>query len=129
MKIDANIRSDWSMVKLGEICEKAAKIKRKEAMPDEKFIYLDIGGIDNQSNRIADYKTYYWKDAPSKAQQVVKVGDTLFSTVRTYLKNIAMVDKLQFEGQICSSGFAVIRAINGLADSKFLFAFSFGVHQ
>jgi type I restriction enzyme S subunit len=124
MELGVNIGSDWSMVKLGEICEKAAKIKRKEAMPDETFIYLDIGGIDNQSNRIADYKTYYWKDAPSRAQQVVKVGDTLFSTVRTYLKNIAMVDKLQFEGQICSSGFTVIRAINGLADSKFLFAFS-----
>jgi len=124
MELGGNIGSDWSIVKLGEICEKAAKIKRKEAIPDEKFIYLDIGGIDNQSNRIADYKTYYWKDAPSRAQQVVKVGDTLFSTVRTYLKNIAMVDNLQFEGQICSSGFTVIRAINGLADSKFLFAFS-----
>jgi type I restriction enzyme S subunit len=124
MELDGNIRSDWSMVKIGEICEKAAKIKRKETIPDEEFIYLDIGGIDNQSNRIADYKTYYWKDAPSRAQQVVKVGDILFSTVRTYLKNIARVDNLQFEDQICSSGFTVIRAINGLADSKFLFAFS-----
>ena len=124
MKIDANIRSDWSMVKLGEICEKAAKIKRKETIPDEEFIYLDIGGIDNQSNHIADYKTYYWKDAPSRAQQIVKVGDTLFSTVRTYLKNIARIDNSQFENQICSSGFTVIRAINGLADSKFLFILS-----
>ena len=124
MKLDTNSRQDWTNVKLGEICEKAAKIKRKEVIPDEEFIYLDISGIDNQSNRIVDYKKYHWNDAPSRAQQIVKVGDTLFSTVRTYLRNIAMVDNSKYENQICSSGFTVIRAINGLADSKFLFAIS-----
>ena len=112
------------MVKLGEICEKAAKIKRKEVNPDEKLIYLDIGGIDNRSNRIISHKKYQWKDAPSRAQQIVKVGDTLFSTVRTYLKNIAMVDNSEFENQICSSGFTVIRSINEITDSKYLFALS-----
>ncbi|MDF1547324.1 MAG: restriction endonuclease subunit S [Bacteroidales bacterium] len=124
MEFDEYIRSDWSEVKLGEICEKAAKIKRKEVNPDEEFIYLDIGGIDNQSYRIVGYKKYHWKDAPSRAQQIVKVDDTLFSTVRTYLKNIAIVDNPMYENQVCSSGFTVLRAINGLADSKFLFAFS-----
>lgn len=124
MELDTNIRSDWSMVKLGDICEKAAKIKRKEVNPDDDLIYLDIGGIDNRSNRIISHKKYQWKDAPSRAQQIVKVGDTLFSTVRTYLKNIAMVDNSEFENQICSSGFTVIRSTNELADSKFLFALS-----
>ena len=124
MNLDTNIRSDWSMVKLGEICEKAAKIKRKEVNPDEELIYLDIGGIDNRSNCIISHKKYQWKDAPSRAQQIVKVGDTLFSTVRTYLKNIAMVDNSEFENQICSSGFTVIRSINELANSKYLFALS-----
>ena len=124
MNLNTNIRSDWSTVKLGEICEKAAKIKRKEVNPDKELIYLDIGGIDNRSNRIINYKKYQWKDAPSRAQQIVKVGDTLFSTVRTYLKNIAMVNNSEFENQICSSGFTVIRSINELADSKYLFAIS-----
>jgi len=39
MKLDTNSRQDWTNVKLGEICEKAAKIKRKEVIPDEEFIY------------------------------------------------------------------------------------------
>ncbi|MCG7850053.1 MAG: restriction endonuclease subunit S [ANME-2 cluster archaeon] len=124
MNLDTNIRLDWSIVKLGDICEKAAKIKRKEVNPDEEFIYLDIGGIDNQSNRITSHKKYQWEDAPSRAQQIVKVGDTLFSTVRTYLKNIAIVDNPMYENQICSSGFTVIRSINELADSKYLFVLS-----
>jgi len=44
------------------------------------------------------------KDAPSRARKVMRVGDTIFATVRPYLKRIAMVPD-DLNGGICSTAF------------------------
>jgi len=118
------MRKDWIEIELGKVCDKATKVKRKEMPSDDSFIYLDIGGIDNISNQIVDHKTYSWKEAPSRAQQIVKIGDVLFSTVRTYLKNIAQVSNVQYQGQICSSGFTVIRGKATVLHPKYIYYYS-----
>ena len=87
--------------------------------PEKEFIYLDINSIDNTQQKITTPKRYLGKDAPSRAKQIVKTGDILFSTVRTYLKNIAMVDEI-YNGQIASTGFCVIRP-NPTLDRQFIF--------
>ncbi|KKH93610.1 hypothetical protein EO95_11070 [Methanosarcina sp. 1.H.T.1A.1] len=112
----------WEIVPLGNVCLKATKVKRKEVDIEKELIYLDIGSIDNVTNRITEHKVYNWKDAPSRAQQIVQVGDILFSTVRVYLRNIAKIDSPLYENQICSSGFTVIRGYKDCCDSKYLFA-------
>jgi len=120
--IDKNtIPEHWEVKKLGEICEKVQTVKRKEKYLDEELLYLDIGGINNTANKIIDHKVFQWRTAPSRAQQIVYKGDILFSTVRTYLKNIALVDQDIYNGQIASSGFCVIRGNKDVVDSKFLF--------
>ena len=48
-------------------------------------------------------------------------NDILFSTVRTYMKNIAVVEDKIYNGQIASSGFCVLRSNNNFVDSKFIF--------
>ena len=48
-----------------------------------------------------------FKDAPSRARRVLKRGDTIISTVRTYLKAIWYVDK-DSDDMIASTGFAVL---------------------
>lgn len=111
----------WVWKKLGEVCEKADSVKRKQKDESEKLLYLDIGGIDNASNRIVNYKEYTWKDAPSRAQQIVFKNDVLFSTVRTYMKNIAVVDKEIYHGQIASSGFCVLRGKKADISPKYIF--------
>jgi type I restriction enzyme S subunit len=58
-------------------------------------------------------------DAPSRARQKITKSDILFSTVRTYLKNIAMVPE-QLTGQIASTGFSVLRPQSGI-EAKYLF--------
>lgn len=113
------MRSDWAEVELDLVCEKAQKVKRKEMPLTDTFLYLDIGGLNNQINRITSHKIYTWEQAPSRAQQLIKVGDVLFSTVRTYLKNIAPVTDKKYEGQICSSGFTVIRGKGKLLESRY----------
>src|SRR5690606_20843006 len=107
---DGELPEGWEWKTLKEITFKVEKVKRKEVNEKEEFIYLDIGGIDNSRNKIESYKNYAWKEAPSRAQQIVKTNDVLFSTVRTYMKNIAIVNKEIFNNQIASSGFTVLRA-------------------
>jgi type I restriction enzyme S subunit len=96
----------WSTV--GDITEPVSKVSPRDR-PDTPFTYLDISSIDNTSHSIAEPKTYYGAEAPSRARQVVKAGDVLFSTVRTYLKNIAPVPHVH-DGQVASTGFSVLRA-------------------
>jgi type I restriction enzyme S subunit len=111
----------WFYIFLKDISEVVGRVNIKEKKPTESFLYLDIGGINNNKNIIESHKEYKWKDAPSRAQQIVEVNDILFSTVRTYMKNIAMVEDEKFSNQVASSGFTVVRALKGIINSNFLF--------
>jgi type I restriction enzyme S subunit len=81
--------------------------------PSKEFRYIDIGSIDNSCQAIADPKSFKGKDAPSRARRVV------FSTVRTYLKNIATVPS-ELSGALTSTGIAVLRP-SARMDSRYLF--------
>jgi len=110
----------WVWVRLGEIVNDI-EITNPQKEPEKEFMYLDINSIDNTRQKIVSPKKYLGKAAPSRARQIIKAGDILFSTVRTYLKNIAMVDK-QYDGQIASTGFCVIRP-NNMISNKLVFFF------
>ncbi|MGO6938526.1 restriction endonuclease subunit S [Rhizobium johnstonii] len=90
--------------------------------PEKAFRYVDIGSIDNKSQTIGEPKSFLGSDAPSRARRVIQAGDTLFSTVRTYLKNVAMVPK-DMDGQLTSTGIAVLRP-NGAVNNHYLFRWS-----
>jgi len=104
---------------LNKICIKAEKIKTDENS-ERQIKYLDISSIDNKVFKIISHKTYQIKNAPSRAKQIVKEGDTLFSTVRTYLKNIAYIHS-EYDNEICSTGFCVIRPKNIFLSGKYVF--------
>jgi type I restriction enzyme S subunit len=108
----------WVWVELGDILEKIETIN-PSIKPEQEFIYLDITSIDNSIQRITEPKKYFGKNAPSRARQLVKAGDILFSTVRTYLKNIAVVPDI-YHNQIASTGFCVIRPHEQISQ-KFIF--------
>ena len=112
------IPTGWVVSTLGEVCLPAKKV-RPEDTPTQAFTYLDITSIDNSTFLIDTPKTYLGKDAPSRARQRVHTGNILFSTVRTYLKNIAMVPS-EFDGQVASTGFCVLNSA-GQIDSRLLF--------
>ena len=108
----------WVKTKLGEVCLPVATIQPKDS-PDAEFTYFDIGGIDNERNRIAQTKIVTGPNAPSRARQAVRKEDILFSNVRTYLRKIARVE-LDYSNPVASTGFTVIRAAEGVS-SQFLF--------
>ena len=97
----------WELKTIDAICRKVEKTDPKQ-VPGKEIKYIDIGGIDNQLLRIVDTKSYLGKDAPSRARQLVKANDVVISTVRTYLKNIALVPD-DLDGQVASTGFCVLR--------------------
>lgn len=69
--------------------------------------YIDISSI-NLSAGITHKETLSFEKAPSRARRIVRHGDTIVSTVRTYLKAIAPIIDPE-ENLIVSTGFAVIR--------------------
>jgi len=112
------LRKDkWETVKLSEVCDKTSNVDiRKQS---GKFNYIDIGSINSSSKRISEIQELDWTIASSRARQIVKKGDTLFSTVRVNLERIALIDK-EIPNAIASTGFTVIRA-NEKADPEYLF--------
>lgn len=109
---------EWSWVELGKMTLPVSRVNRLYENPSKEFNYIDIESINNSNQQIHSAKLMTWKEAPSRAQQIVKSNDILFATVRPYLKNIAIVSP-EYDNQIASSGFCVIRAYG--VNAKYLF--------
>lgn len=77
---------------------------------DFELAYIDIGNVDSQG-RVHDIVNYRFEEAPSRARRIVRDGDVIISTVRTYLQAIAPVENPP-ENLIVSTGFAVVRPSN-----------------
>jgi type I restriction enzyme S subunit len=80
----------WELTKIGRVVIPFESIQPNR-QPEESFRYVDIGCIDNEHHKVARAKTFKGSDAPSRARRIMRKHDVLFSTVRTYLKNIALV--------------------------------------
>jgi type I restriction enzyme S subunit len=72
----------------------------------DRFKYIDIESINNKTAEITP-KILFTQDAPSRASRQTQKGDILFSMVRPYLRNIAMVKE---DDCIASTGFYVFRS-------------------
>ena len=115
--------TNWTKKTLQDLCLSVAK--RKDSKNEqEHFLYLDIASIDNQTNTIIGATPHTGVTAPSRARQIVKNGDVLFSTVRTYLKNIALITDEKYHNQIASTGFCVIRANKKQLLPKFIYYYT-----
>lgn len=81
------------------------------------FRYVDISQVDTDGNVLVPASLTRFAEAPSRARRLAERGDTIVSTVRTYLRAIAQapacVDPLVF-----STGFAVLHPIS--VESRFL---------
>jgi type I restriction enzyme S subunit len=100
----------WEVRKLGEVVKPKSKIKRAKKEIDENDVisYIDISSIDNSTNKITSFTEYVFSEAPSRAQQVVEVGDIVVSLVRPNLNNVAILEE-EYSNSVASSGFCVLR--------------------
>lgn len=112
------IPQHWQIKKLKFITNCNTKVL-DEKTPSETIInYIEIGSVTNE-NGINDFQTMLFENSPSRARRIVTTGDTILSTVRTYLKAIAYIDK-SYDNFICSTGFAVFTPMQDILP-KFLF--------
>ena len=101
-----DIPAHWNINKLKFISNINSKTLPENTPGDFLFDYVDIGSVTLE-NGIEKVETFLFSDAPSRARRLAKQGDTVVSTVRTYLKAISYVDRKSSE-YIYSTGFAVI---------------------
>lgn len=83
------------------------------------FEYIDIEAINNKLHNIKKAKYLPVTKAPSRASRAVKNGSVLFSLVRPYLKNIALVNAC-YSHCIASTGFYICNT-NGLLLPEYMF--------
>jgi type I restriction enzyme S subunit len=79
---------------------------------DREMRYIDISSVDS-SGSIHDGEIVTFADAPSRARRLVRDGDVIVSTVRTYLRAIAPISRPD-SNMVVSTGFAVVRPRQGL---------------
>lgn len=81
--------------------------------PKEDFVYIDVDAVNNQKNKIDNPKCIKKGNAPSRASRKLHENDVLFSMVRPYLKNIALVTD-EYKNAIASTGFYVMTPCVGI---------------
>lgn len=113
---------DWSIKKLKYYTTTNDEVLTESTAPNYEFRYVDIGSVTLQKG-IEQYQVFSFENAPSRARRIVRAGDVIVSTVRTYLKAVASIH--DDKDVIVSTGFAVIRPKE--VDSRFL-AYSLANH-
>ncbi len=105
----------WEWVRIPEISHSLG-----QGEPVQPFSYIDVAAIDNMRGVIAsDVQVIQPADAPSRARKSIQVGTVLYSTVRPYLKNIAVVETEYHPKPIASTAFAVMHPHAGI-ESRYL---------
>ncbi len=89
---------------------------RGQKIPDTDFTYIDVTAIDKTNGIIVNPKVLNRvKKIPSRARKIVKRGDVIYSCVRPYLLNCAVVDVDFDPPPVASTAFAVLNGHNLVA--------------
>ena len=98
----------WKTQRLKHVVSCNDEVLGESTSKGDEIEYVDIGSVSS-TGCIENTERLDFADAPSRARRIVRDGDILVSTVRTYLKAIAPVFAPP-SNLIASTGFAVIRS-------------------
>jgi type I restriction enzyme S subunit len=113
------IPESWEVVPINSITAKTEQISLS-AEPSRIIRYIDVSGISNDLYRVVNSTEYRLSDAPGRARKLVRQNDVIFATVRPTLRRIAFIDE-EYDSQVCSTAFCVLRTYQDKYDSRFLF--------
>ncbi|SDW84084.1 restriction endonuclease subunit S [Tepidimicrobium xylanilyticum] len=112
------IPEHWILSKIKYVSLINNKTLSESTDDDYEIDYIDISSVTS-IGEIDGIQRLNFKDAPSRARRILSKGDTIVSTVRTYLKAIAFIENVQ-SNLICSTGFAVLTPLSKVVP-KYLF--------
>ncbi len=104
---------------IGALTERTSNIRWQDSK-GKKFNYVDLTSVNRVTHSIGDTKTIDSDSAPNRAQKIILKGDVLFGTTRPTLKRYCLIPE-EYTGQICSTGFCVLRPRSHLLHPHFLF--------
>lgn len=114
------IPAGWDMKPLKHASRMNPEVLREDTDPNYVINYVDISNVSSQGEILGSQELRF-EASPSRARRRVQQGDTILSTVRTYLKAIAFIDRPP-ENLVVSTGFAVLRPSQAL-DARYLWWF------
>lgn len=103
-----DVPKHWKILRLKNVASVITDTLSEKTNPDFEFDYVDISSV-TQEQGILKTERFKFSNAPSRARRKVQAGDIIISTVRTYLRAIAVISK-ENENIIASTGFAVVRS-------------------
>ncbi|MDW8356211.1 MAG: restriction endonuclease subunit S [Bryobacterales bacterium] len=100
------VPAHWEVLPLKRWIRINEEVLPESTSPGFEFSYLDIGTVGT-GTLTAKPQHLRFGTAPTRARRIVRHGDTIVSTVRTYLKAVYFVERAP-DALICSTGFAVL---------------------
>lgn len=108
------IPSGWRLGTLGDVADLNPETWSKSNRP-ETVVYVDLS--NTKWGRIESTVSYSSANAPSRAQRVLRPGDTIFGTVRPGNGSFALISE---QGLTGSTGFALLRP-KSIRDRDFVY--------
>jgi type I restriction enzyme S subunit len=109
-----DIPRSWHWTRIREVTS-----DRGQTVPHKQFTYIDVTAIDKERGVVADPKVVAASEAPSRARKITTKGDVIYSCVRPYLLNVAVIDVDFDPAPIASTAFAVLNG-HGLVLPRYL---------
>lgn len=109
-----DLPKSWRWTPIREIAS-----DRGQEIPRSSFTYIDVTAIDKAAGVVADPSVLEAAEAPSRARKVTRKGDVIYSCVRPYLLNVAVIEEDFDPPPIASTAFAILNG-HGLVVPRYI---------
>lgn len=104
-----NLPSNWEWSQLEDVGRDWG-----QKTPKDDFSYIDVASVDSLRGEITQPSILSAEEAPSRARKIVSGGTLIYSTVRPYLQNIAVIESKIEPEPIASTAFAILHPLAGM---------------
>jgi Restriction endonuclease S subunits len=121
VEITNALKKTTSYKLLGQVVNFSNEFWNQKDYYKESFPYIEIGAINITDGTIREIVYIPVEEAPSRAKVIVRTNDIIISTTRPGRGAIAKITEHE-NNYIVSTGFSVIRSVDGSVDRDYLFS-------